>query len=57
MTLTQFITAFDRLKVKKVRGEKRWRVIDTYLSSRWSYIAEFDSKKEAEDFIIRRAMK
>jgi hypothetical protein len=55
MTLSQLVENYKRYKVQKVRNQNRWRVVDTYISGRWPYIGEFDSKEEAECFIGRRA--
>ena len=55
MTLNELVENYKRYKVQKVRNQNRWRVVDMYISGRWPYIGEFDSKEEAERFIDRRA--
>lgn len=55
MTLSQLVENYKRYKVQKIRNQNRWRVVDMYISGRWPYIGEFDSKEEAERFIDRRA--
>jgi hypothetical protein len=54
MTLSQLVENYKRYKVQKVRNQNLWRVVDTYISGRWPYIGEFDSKEEAERFKDRR---
>ena len=53
MTLTQLSENLKSIKVKKVRGENLWRVVDTRMSERWYCLGEFTSKDEAEDFATR----
>lgn len=55
MTLSQLVENYKRYKVKKVRNQNLWRVVDTYISGRWPYIGAFTSKEEAERFIDYRA--
>lgn len=55
MTLTQLMNNLNTLKVKKVKGQNVWRVIDLNCSERWAYVAEFKTKAEAENFVWNRA--
>lgn len=55
MTLDRIIKNFDNLKIRKVRGESCWRVYDLKYDMRRECIAEFDSKKDAVWFVMKRA--
>lgn len=54
MTLNRLLDNIKSIKVKKVRGQNRYRVVDVRYGSRWSYIAEYDTRAEAEAFRQRR---
>jgi len=55
MSLDRILKNFDNLKIRKVRGESCWRVYDLKYDARRECIAEFDSKKDAEWFVMKRA--
>lgn len=55
MSLNRILKNFDNLKIRKVRGESCWRVYDLKYDMRRECIAEFDSKDDAEWFVMKRA--
>ena len=54
MTLSNLINNVTSIKVKKVPRQKIWQVIDTRYYGDKKYIAEFDNKNDAENFVDKR---